>query len=400
MSYDMDDWRISKLKVKTVIEREHGDSDEDIANAEKAYQATASQVNRITQSTVITALNKKTMSVAQTYEKFLLYKKQNKISASSLKQYNASYNYFCLFVDKDSDMARYDSMFFYNMQEKLTQIPSNMHKYKEFQNKSANEIIQINKKLKLSTLTNKTINNHISFIKSLYDYLADRQILTPNPVTLKQLAEEEPTRDAFTDDELREIFDPNNKYMNEEKMDFFLVTLYTCTRLKEVCHIKKTDIREGCIFIEEGKSANAVRKIPIHSKIAHIIENRIKQSKNEYLFYNGNNDAIGKAMNERTIRKFISDPNKTFHSLKHNTVQQFDDLEHEQKISTAVSEYLRAHAETGNTKNKHYSKKDRHKKYNTEVLKQAIEMLDFDFVFEEKSSVKTKKQTEMLMDII
>jgi site-specific recombinase XerD len=245
MSYDMDDWRISKLKVKTVIEREHGDSDEDIANAEKAYQATASQVNRITQSTVITALNKKTMSVAQTYEKFLLYKKQNKISASSLKQYNASYNYFCLFVDKDSDMARYDSMFFYNMQEKLTQIPSNMHKYKEFQNKSANEIIQINKKLKLPTLTNKTINNHISFIKSLYDYLADRQILTPNPVTLKQLVEEEPTRDAFTDDELREIFDPNNKYMNQEKRDFFLVTLYTCMRLKEVCHIKKTDIREG-----------------------------------------------------------------------------------------------------------------------------------------------------------
>lgn len=50
------------------------------------------------------------------------------------------------------------------------------------------------------------------------------------------------------------------------------IALYSGMRLNEICAIQGKDIENACFVIREGKTKSSLRKVPIHSKIAHLVE--------------------------------------------------------------------------------------------------------------------------------
>lgn len=95
----------------------------------------------------------------------------------------------------------------------------------------------------------------------------------PIPETAKQI---------FTDEEVNRLW----QNQSIDYVDSVLFLLYTGFRISEMFDLKveNIDIKNqtmiGGIKTEAGKN----RIVPIHSKILHIVQNRLKQSKSGYLF--------------------------------------------------------------------------------------------------------------------
>ena len=90
----------------------------------------------------------------------------------------------------------------------------------------------------------------------------------------------ETNRKVFTDEEIRLLW--NN--INLPWVDSIIFLLYTGFRISEMLNIKLVDIEDGVIKGGVKTAAGKNRLVPIHSKIEHIVSNRINQSKNGYLF--------------------------------------------------------------------------------------------------------------------
>ena len=92
----------------------------------------------------------------------------------------------------------------------------------------------------------------------------------------------ETTKQIFTDEEVNRLW----QNQNINYVDSILFLLYTGFRISEMFDLKieNIDIKNqtmiGGIKTEAGKN----RIVPIHSKIFHIVQNRLKQSKSGYLF--------------------------------------------------------------------------------------------------------------------
>ena len=92
----------------------------------------------------------------------------------------------------------------------------------------------------------------------------------------------ETTKTIFTDEEVKRVWD-NQQLPFADSIAFFL---YTGFRISEVLEIKISNIdqKEKTITGGTKTAAGKNRIVPIHSKIQHIVEQRIKQSKSGYLF--------------------------------------------------------------------------------------------------------------------
>lgn len=115
-------------------------------------------------------------------------------------------------------------------------------------------------------------------------------LLTSDPIP-------ETTKEVFTSDEIQRVWD-NQQLPWADSLAFFL---YTGFRISEVLEIKisNIDLAEGTIKAGVKTAAGKNRIVPIHSKIVHIVQHRMNQSKSGYLFeYNG------KRMNQTTYREF------------------------------------------------------------------------------------------------
>jgi len=90
----------------------------------------------------------------------------------------------------------------------------------------------------------------------------------------------------FTDEEVSRLWE-NQKL---EWVDSILFFLYTGFRISEMIDLKTetVDLEAGTITGGTKTAAGKNRLVPIHSKIQHIVQRRVEQSKSGYLFeYNG-----------------------------------------------------------------------------------------------------------------
>lgn len=77
---------------------------------------------------------------------------------------------------------------------------------------------------------------------------------------------------------------------------FTLIDLYTGMRLKELSECLKSDvhIKEGYIYVPNGKNKYAIRNVPIHTRILPILES-LMLSPSEYLFTDENGRKLSKS---------------------------------------------------------------------------------------------------------
>ena len=59
---------------------------------------------------------------------------------------------------------------------------------------------------------------------------------------------------------------------DQDLADLIQLGMYTGARIEEICSLSVADVRDGKINIRQAKTAAGVRTIPIHSKLAPLVE--------------------------------------------------------------------------------------------------------------------------------
>jgi integrase len=250
--------------------------------------------------------------------------KQDRISANTQKNMEASFKYLKLFCVKG---AIPDLQFYKEVQNQMEMMPIDYLRGTRWQNVSMEDLAKKFEQSNYETLNSKTINKHLNIHKQFFDWLTynDGKYET-NMGKLKTLHEDdEIVKEEYSQSDLYEIF--NSDMLDIDKKEICLVALYSGMRIGEISNLKKENFNKEKMFIEifNGKTKNAARVIPIHKDIENIILRRVK-SNSEYLFFDGNTSANSKKLN-RVLNKIIPSESKTFHCFRKNFSQALEEVD-------------------------------------------------------------------------
>ena len=187
-----------------------------------------------------------------------------------------------------------------------------------------------------------TINDHLSVLRSFFDFCIGNKIATfENPagkMLIKGGRNQTESYDMFEPMDLAKIFNPVT-YKKAMKMpDFYwgpLLALFTGARAEELASLELSQIKteDGIAFIDirDGKTKNAPRKVPVHKTLialgfldyVEILRGLGYKRLFPHLTEGGKN-----GFKKNMCRKFgvyldeigISDPSKVFHSFRHTVV--------------------------------------------------------------------------------
>lgn len=141
--------------------------------------------------------------------------------------------------------------------------------------------------------------------------------------------------EPFSGDELDRVVG----LLDEEMKSVALVGMFTGMRLNEICSLQVDNIKtvEGvwCFEVTEGKTRNAARLVPIHSKLQTLVKQLIQNNHSGFLFYHASitERADGKRSTwhtqrfTRAKRKALGEQGterKVFHSLRGMFISQLD----------------------------------------------------------------------------
>ena len=255
--------------------------------------------------------NKIVLTIKDAFDQFIEYKDLvEKLSLASLRSYDSAYKYLLLFYKPDTNINSLKTIDFKDLQKEFMKLPKNA-----LTNKSSTEL-----------MTNHSINKYFQIYKALFDYLEYEELTESNPVKVKVLAKLESTKVEFSQTDIENIFNSN---IAQDVKDFIKVGLYTGLRIGELASITKNDITKSCdtyfITVVSGKTANAARQIPVHSKIKDIILKQLENNDANTLFFKNKNIATKKI--NKVLRTVITDTNKSFHSTRKNfTAKLYDNF--------------------------------------------------------------------------
>jgi len=250
-------------------------------------------------------------------------KGKNRVSDNTIKNMQSGFKYLKLFCVKGITP---NLKFYKELQNSMEMLPVDYLRGKKWSNVSIKDIEKNFDNSNYETLNPKTINKHLNFHKQFFnwlDYNEDTSKYKTNMFKLLPLFEEdEIVKFEYNKEDLQKIF---NTDLNKNARDFFMVSLYTGMRLSEICNLTKTNIKDNCIYIFDGKTKNAIRIIPIHKEIENIFTEKIANTKLQYLFYDGNSSATGKKLN-RILKNIINDKSKSLHSFRKSFSQALEDV--------------------------------------------------------------------------
>ncbi|EPV2524812.1 site-specific integrase [Enterobacter hormaechei] len=141
--------------------------------------------------------------------------------------------------------------------------------------------------------------------------------------------------EPFSGDELEKVY----AVLDEEMKAVAMVGMYSGMRLNEICSLQISNIKtvEGvwCFDVTEGKTRNAARLVPIHSRLTKLVKKLIQNNHNGFLFYHASitERADGKRSTwhtqrfTRAKRKALGEKGterKVFHSLRGMFISQLD----------------------------------------------------------------------------
>jgi integrase len=145
-------------------------------------------------------------------------------------------------------------------------------------------------KSKLKALSPATINRELAVLKIFFNYYIRKDLLQKNPVSRVKLFKEE-------NGHLRVVSrEEERQYLSEASQplfDFATVMIDTGMRPSEIAAIHRKDLflEQGYLYIPQGKTKAAKRRIPLTARAKEILELRARQSKTGYVFVSEETDA-------------------------------------------------------------------------------------------------------------
>lgn len=239
-------------------------------------------------------------------------------------------------------LTRDDLITYRNM---LQRLPKQRTKLRPYRDKSVSELLAMNIPTK-DLMMGRTINERLGLISSFLTWCHEIKSYLSKDITydilLKQV--ESATRSPFTDDEIKQLFDPERyksaRIDSPYKFWLPLLGLFTGARISEIAQLQTTDIivQDGVPAIQivhRTKTKAGRRIVPIHTVLleAGLLDyvDHIKKHKAESLFPDmrvGSNkpgDAASKWFTRYRRAAGIADTDnlereKVFHSFRHSFV--------------------------------------------------------------------------------
>jgi len=244
-----------------------------------------------------------------------------------------------------------------NFAEILKKVPVSWDKRAEFVGKSIEEIIKINSKIGASTISRRTQKSYYDRLRWLFDWIVSEKkySLDKNPfagIKFPKLRADNQEREAFSDDDLRLIFNTPTFTEHSFKAPYEywlpLISLYTGMRMGEIAQLQMDDVftLDDCLCInitpagdedyeKSVKTLSSIRVVPVHP---HLIElgfneyiDSLRTTKQPRLFpeapykNNGYSYAPSKAFGVlmRSVG-FAAGSGKNFHSFRHTLATRLD----------------------------------------------------------------------------
>jgi integrase len=123
----------------------------------------------------------------------------------------------------------------------------------------------------------KTANKLLSGVRTYWKWLMDHGLAEDNPWTGKSLPKQHLPKDElerpFTDNEVIALYAGN---ADQRMRDVMTIAALSGMREEEIYQLTVADCEDGCFDIKKSKTNAGVRKTPIHSELAIIMERRLK----------------------------------------------------------------------------------------------------------------------------
>lgn len=210
------------------------------------------------------------------------------------------------------------------------------HIFKDFfKDKNLNEL-KTEDKFKLYDYLNskkiqsKTFNNHLSYLKQFFKYSQNEKILKHNFIlNLEMVKEEFKERVNYTDKDLITFLNTDKDFFNIGNFNysyFFKIAIYTGMRISEIILLTEKEIHNDRIILNQGKTPNAKRTIPLHKElnkeeilnvINHLnVKYKTEQEQEKITKYHTKNA-------NKIIKKFdFIKPFQSFHTLRGTFTQK------------------------------------------------------------------------------
>ena len=218
----------------------------------------------------------------------------------------------------------------------------------------------------------RTVKRYASSLSSLWKWLIARGVIEDaNPWLGQQISKkskrgETPERRQWDDEAIVALLTGTYTPRYQAILhDLVKLALVTGARVDELCSLKNADVLERddgwWIRIREGKTQAAVREIPVHDSVAHILKRRLKGS-GEYLFAGlapGGPDQkrswnVTKAFSRYTQNLNLGEKRKVFHALRNTFAEAMEAAEVPLSTTQLIMGHKRASLTYG-----HYSKGER-----------------------------------------
>jgi integrase len=222
-----------------------------------------------------------------------------------------------------------------------------------------------------SGISRRTAKRYLSSLSSFWKWLEGRGLAQSNPwlghgVGKKAARGVGKKRSQWTDEALIKVLrGATTPRYTTIIHDLVRLALVTGARLDELCSLKVGDVNKRedgwWITIREGKSEAALRDIPLHNSVVHVLGRRLKKAKS-YIFEGlvpGGPDKkrswnVSKAFGHYTAKLELGEQRQTFHDLR----KTFTEVMEAAEVAVSTTSLIVGHARQNMTYG-HYSKGQR-----------------------------------------
>jgi integrase len=183
----------------------------------------------------------------------------------------------------------------------------------------------------------KTIKDTLSNLSAFFEWLLGRGLIDFNPwkgvsKTIKSSTRgTKPKRRPWTNEELAGLL--TKLPTSDPLWSMTAIAAYSGMRREEVATLRADDCRNGSLKVTEGKTAAAVRVVPVHPAIAPLVSQLAKKSSDGFLvpgLLTGGPDAkrshyIGKRFSDAIRKLGFDDPALNFHTTRNSFMQRCEE---------------------------------------------------------------------------
>lgn len=260
-------WMVFMFNGKRIQESTKCKNRRDAEDIERVYRT------QLAKGEVGIEPKKEIPTFSQAVKDFLIWSKSEHREKANTQQ---GYQYSCL------------SLIEFFKEQPLDKIePQDVERYKIWRGKQPSKN-QKNTKLKLkdrATVSNATINRELACLRIIFNIYIKNDLLTRNPVSKVKFLKENLDRWRVMSREDERL------YLTEASQplrDIATLMLESGCRPEELFKLerKNVNLEGGYLFVPFGKTRNAKRLIPLSTRAATILEQRIEESDGKYVFVN------------------------------------------------------------------------------------------------------------------